>query len=70
MYQRGPTGGPRTTSGPRLLVIKPVKFLNFVLVLLAYLSSLLGKILKISILISTAALYTSATHATDFKTMP
>jgi hypothetical protein len=61
MQQRGPAGDPRATSGPRnylLICYKRAYFLR----------SLIFK--KIVIVISSAALRTSAAHAIDFKTLP
>jgi hypothetical protein len=70
VYQCDPTGGSRATSGPRPLVTRPANL--FVdLLLQPHLFSSLRRIGKnIVILISSAALRTSATHATDFKTLP
>jgi hypothetical protein len=65
----GKTGGPRATYGPIPLVTRPEKlFVNVLLVTTSLLLYSKGFEEKIVILISSAALRTSATHAIDFET--
>jgi hypothetical protein len=70
--QGGQTDDPQATSGPRPLVTRPAKlFVNLLLVTISSFVFFTPKdVKKIVILISSAALRTSATHATDFKTLP
>jgi hypothetical protein len=72
LCQRGPTGGPRVTSGPRPLVTRPAKLFVNLLLVTSSLFSLFRRIWKISRFLPRLLLYvgTSATHVTDFKTQP
>jgi hypothetical protein len=69
--QRDATGGPLATTGPRQLLIRPVKlFVISYQRLEAHLFSYSEASEKIIILTSSAALRRSVTRVTDFKTLP
>jgi hypothetical protein len=70
--QRDLTGGQRATSGQRQFVTRPAElFVNLLLVTTSSFILFTPKDLKIVVIfISSAALRTSAIHATDCKTLP
>jgi hypothetical protein len=69
IYECGSTGSPWDTSGPRSLVTRPTKlFVNLLRVTTSlFIFFMLENLKKIVILILSAALCTSATHAILFK---
>jgi hypothetical protein len=71
LSQHGPTGSQQATSGSRPLATRPEKlFVNFLLAPSGLFTPFIPEDFKeIMILISSAALCTNATHATDIKTL-